>query len=525
MCQYWSSSDIDLIWDDHSINLWNEWATSYHLTWNLWEYRNITLFDSKAVHIYIFLQKQIERCTHYNIDKIDSSIQTGLQGLVNKLFGMIDNRFKNKGNLVRKTFIDQLDKLKIEAEENKKVQKLNILIQNQKVLSWKKSIDASVKDIIKRFELKSTEEYDRNRGKYKSEEKRDLGDFDSKIILHSNRNILKTLEEKDKMIESIKKNSEADLKKWAEDKEKYYLEKYKNDMSKTVADARCKVENVQKELEFTHSYNTKEKQEMRKEIQELTFKLDDSLAQNKRLSKQLEINNRKAKETLSLADRDSVESNEEKTITLDWSNEEMITKYIQDESLKVMHLKITNFHCIQDKVLEWLNSFIRTKLLTDWETIVIESDGDKKVDILKYMKMFESLQQKILKSASFQGFCIDNQSLINIFESSIKMDKLSFKNCILDVGKDIKISEMLEFNISELEFIGVSPKNDKKSKESAVNLISMLKKTTLISSLKQVTLSQSNSFGSSLWESVKSEFKDQVETVITKDPWLFNDML
>ena len=481
--------------------------------------------------IYIFLQKQKERIEYHKINNLSSNIEKDINSLIDKLNAIISLRANIKSTQIKESTIAALDQLKFEIENSKVVNSINCLIQNKKWLEFKNTINWPLNEVVQNLYEYLRNDYHHSYYSFSAFDSSDdennkvsIPEFNNKINLHANRDILKSLKIKKKMIQSLKKQSKADLIKWAEDKENFYLEKYKADMKIIVSDAKCKVEYVQKELMFTHSYNAKEKQEMKKEIQNLTFKLEDAQVQNLLLIKQLNINNKKISKA-QLEDQILVESSKDEFITLDSSKDDLVAKYLQDEQLKVINLKITNFHNIKDKTLKSIKNFIINKISGDLESVIIESDADKLHEILKYIKIFEGLIRKTIKSVCFQGFGIDSQSLICIFEASAKLEKLSFKKWVFDVDPNSKVNETLNFSISNLEFIGVGAKKCKESKGCVFHLISILKKTMLLYSLKQITFSQSNQFGSSLWESIKMEFKDQVETIITKDPWLFDDIL
>ena len=525
MWSQWGSDRTDVIWDDHSCKkLWYEWSTSFHTEWKVVSLKSVLIFDTKAIHIYVFLKKQLERYKFYKINTIDNTIETEIQKYLSKVYSWIDLRLKTDDITIKESDIANLDCLKLQIENSRAITKLNLHIQNLKVLDFKKHLDKSYEEIIKCFKVKKEEKRDCYGNVISTKETRETDEIDKIITKHANRDIIKTLEEKEQTIESIKKQSEYDLKQCSEEKEKFYLDKYKYDMSKVVSDAKWKVENVQKELEFTHSYNAKEKQEMRKEIQDLTFKLDDTLAQNRRLARQLEINKKKD-DAYNTTKKDSIENSDDYQTIIDCSNEENVTKLIEDEELKIENIKLSNFHNVKSKTIELLSLLVSSKITKDWELVAVEAEGDKMMEISKHLTFLCSLLSKGSKCVSLQGFDIDKNWVSKIFESSYKTEKLSLRNWIMDISNEVKIDENLEFSIYELEFIGIVPKDEKESKDAASNLVTALTKSTLSKSLRQVRLSQSNKFSSFLWESIKSDFKDQVETIITNNPWLFNDIL
>ena len=529
-CKLWKSVNIDIYWEFHYSDFWNDWAVAYHSTWKVWAYRDLQIFDTKAIHIYVFLKKQLERVEYYKISEVDQQIELVLKNLIQELFAITDRRGYNNVQKVKETVIASLDSLRVEIENCKEICNLGYLIQNKKTMEFKKTLEIPLNEIVNNFILKNVDdvndkEYFRRYLKYKQIQKRDLNFLDDKIILNANRDILKSLQDKDRTIEELKIQAQMDLQKVTEEKEKFYLDKYKNDMSKVVSDAKCKVENVQKELEFTHSYNAKEKQEMRKEIQDLTFKLDDTLAQNKRLNQQIMDYRGKDNKIEMISNKQNSNLIENNSIIFDWSDLNSIIKVWKTEDLKFSIFTIINLQSIDSEILGYLYSFISTKMMGELNTLKVEADGENKLELSKFLEIFQYLLVKVSTCIYFQGFNIDLSSLVQVFELSEKSKKLSFKNWIIEVGSDFKINENIEFQISELEFIGINPKVEKDWKNTANNLIIGLSKCNISKSLKKVTLSQSNSFGSALWEAISNEFKDKVETAITKDPWLFNDIL
>ena len=463
---------------------------------------------------------------HYKIDDLDNSIEQDLKNLKEKLYAVIDLRLNNNSNKIKESVIISLDKIKTEIENSKVINKINCLIQNKKCLEFKNTFDKPLNEVVQMFKEQQEIIWDKyiyrmNRYDYNDEiiQKRDLSVLDSKINLHANRDVLKSLEDKDRTIESIKKQSQLDLQAWTQAKELFYSEKYKHDMSKAVEEAKSKVQNIQKELEFTHAYSNKEKLEMKKEIRDLTFKLFDSVAQNKRLAKELEQKSKHDDQNKLLPNLSRSIFENDNTINFDWSDADSILKILENQDQEVTNMTITSFQNLNPYILEKLFEFVSTKITDNCESLKIEADDNAKYDLSQSYQLLELLLAKVSKSITLQGFIVDSNLLTKVFELSAKSSKLSLRNCVIDVGNDFKIDQSLDFKISELELIGINPKIDEESKNNASRLIAALHSCSLSNSIKKITLSQSNSFCRALWKTISSEFKDEVEISVTSDPW------
>jgi hypothetical protein len=312
---YCGNDKLHSHWETHKMYIWVDCQMFEHADWNWEKLGSIEHWFRKYISIYVQIEQMKEMLGFYKINLKNAVEFKKIEEYSIKLADLLANyqgRIIDEGIWILNKFEEKIDKLKKEYESSEEYLKWHKMIDNIKVCEFIKSSEVlsevTLDSVFNSSWLNQSHEYNKNSNTYfynyafsnehcysykyselvnngSSIPKEDLfgisqckqnkvnRKFDEEIIKHTNRDIIKRLKQKEDEIKRLTMKFETDLSQTKKSEENKYKKQFEEKMNKVMNEAELKVDQMQKELEFTHNYNSREKLDLKKQIDSLKCQL------------------------------------------------------------------------------------------------------------------------------------------------------------------------------------------------------------------------------------------------------------
>ena len=493
-----------IYWVDHSIQLWLNWGHNFHSFctsesfWDVSEYKRI------IVHIYVLIQMWLELYSHYEIEKIDMSIETELYEYRRKLASLYSNSklLRNKKRIVNTNSYNMKQKynngtiINVSNVEMNLIKKLKHEIESSHSLSFMHTyiLNLRTADFLENTTIKTSQFMyvinsisDRNnKNCYMWIDA--AKNIKNEIVKYWNRDIVNELNEhKQIIIELQKQNIIAKniISAGFDIEHRYDMEelmKNKNEEIENILKVKSKEMDEIKALHKTIIDEiTKENEELKHKIFVLLKEKEEKDKHSKCITIQDDLLTSKSKINLNLAS----------SITIDVSKLDKHIDYQNySELLKFEEFSIKNLNIHQKVEIEKFNLFLENFSIQKWKIFNIEAWLESSIEIYSFIETLTFIFPYISDQILIKGFNIDSTSFKQLIESIHNVKNLSLFDWTINIHSLITFDFPSVHNLKEITFSNTQVnlgEEDNSLNQKAKILVNSFKEASFYKDLEKFT--------------------------------------